>query len=201
LVVIATCDPYDFLEEVNEIKNYITIYEPTVPAFTSAADIIFGITRPLGHLPVGSPRTPYNIRRFEGSEEEIAHIWKLWDEIFPSWRVEKARLGKILCSSFGKALHFYHDHGFCLAYSNEKGGSGKISIVGVLESHRGKGIGTAIVTQVRKELQLNAATTGFKGPQSLGIGSGFPRMWPGVPLTISEKDKNFLLHRGMHPSE
>ncbi|PBP22779.1 hypothetical protein BUE80_DR006356 [Diplocarpon rosae] len=55
LVVIATCDPYDFLQDEEEIKNYITIYEPTIPAFKSAVDIIFGRTTGLGSLPLGKP--------------------------------------------------------------------------------------------------------------------------------------------------
>ena len=53
LVVVATCDPYDFLEEEADIKNYITIYEPTVPAFKSAVNVMFGITEAVGKLPVG----------------------------------------------------------------------------------------------------------------------------------------------------
>ncbi|KAK2628709.1 hypothetical protein QTJ16_001812 [Diplocarpon rosae] len=55
LIVIATCDPYDFLQDTEEIKNYITIYEPTIPAFKSAVDIIFGRTRGLGSLPLAKP--------------------------------------------------------------------------------------------------------------------------------------------------
>jgi beta-N-acetylhexosaminidase len=31
LIVIATCEPYDFLEDSRDIQNYIAIYEPTVP--------------------------------------------------------------------------------------------------------------------------------------------------------------------------
>ncbi|EKD16422.1 uncharacterized protein L3040_008523 [Drepanopeziza brunnea f. sp. 'multigermtubi'] len=62
LIVIATCGPYDYLEEENEIKNYITIYEPTIPAFKSAVDIIFGKSDPLGSLPVGITPTKDDIR-------------------------------------------------------------------------------------------------------------------------------------------
>ncbi|KAK6584644.1 hypothetical protein PZA11_002868 [Diplocarpon coronariae] len=61
LIVIATCDPYDFLHYVKEIKNYITIYEPTAPAFKSAADIIFGRTKGVGSLPVGKPHIQLEI--------------------------------------------------------------------------------------------------------------------------------------------
>jgi beta-N-acetylhexosaminidase len=54
LIIIATCDPYDFLEEADEVKNYITIYEPTISAFKAAVNVIFGITKALGTLPVRS---------------------------------------------------------------------------------------------------------------------------------------------------
>ena len=81
LVVIATCDPYDFLEEVDEIKNYITIYEPTIPAFKSATDIIFGTTRALGHLPVRVRQVPFKIRPFDGSDKDIDHVSSLWESI------------------------------------------------------------------------------------------------------------------------
>jgi beta-N-acetylhexosaminidase len=62
LIVVATGDPYDFLEEKDEINNYITIYEPTIPAFKSAVDIIFGITKPLGTLPAATTPTKHEIR-------------------------------------------------------------------------------------------------------------------------------------------
>ncbi|RFU26927.1 hypothetical protein B7463_g9397, partial [Scytalidium lignicola] len=55
LIVVATCDPYDFLEEKAEIKNYIAIYEPTIPAFKAAVDVIFGVAKAQGSLPVGTP--------------------------------------------------------------------------------------------------------------------------------------------------
>jgi beta-N-acetylhexosaminidase len=48
LIVIATCDPYDFLDEVDKIKNYITVYEPTIPAFKAAVDIMFGASHAAG---------------------------------------------------------------------------------------------------------------------------------------------------------
>ncbi|TVY80820.1 Beta-hexosaminidase A [Lachnellula suecica] len=56
LIVIATCDPYDFMEDAELIKNYITIYEPTIPAFQAAVNLLFGDIEPggpFGSLPVG----------------------------------------------------------------------------------------------------------------------------------------------------
>ncbi|KAI9049585.1 hypothetical protein LZ554_006611 [Drepanopeziza brunnea f. sp. 'monogermtubi'] len=70
LIVIATCGPYDHLEEENDIKNYITIYEPTIPAFKSAVDIIFGRSDPFGSLPVGTAPTKHDIRSLTNSDEE-----------------------------------------------------------------------------------------------------------------------------------
>jgi beta-N-acetylhexosaminidase len=55
-VSIATCSPYDFLED-SEMKNVITIYEPTVEAFRSAVAIIYGADQARGKLPVSEKTT------------------------------------------------------------------------------------------------------------------------------------------------
>ena len=195
LIVIATCDPYDFLEEKEEIRNYITIYEPTVSAFKSAVDVIFGVTKAVGTLPVGhGPITSSqsSIRLFKGSEVEIDHIWELWNKIFLTWTIERERLAKIL--SLDPQIpqsghHFLEDRGFCLSFVS--GGKAKISVVGVLPEHRAKGIGTSLVN--RAVCELKVTTT---GPLSLSIGSDFPRFWPGVPGNFPQEAKNFFLHRG-----
>ncbi|OAA66349.1 Glycoside hydrolase, family 3 [Akanthomyces lecanii RCEF 1005] len=51
LISIATCAPYDFLEE-EAVKNVIVVYEPTLEAFRSAVDILYGVDTPRGKLPV-----------------------------------------------------------------------------------------------------------------------------------------------------
>lgn len=195
LVVIATCDPYDFLEEKDAIKNYITIYEPTIPAFKSAVDIVFGTTKAVGTLPVGPRYVGLNsgspIRLFDGSELDINHILTLWQKIFPSWAIERERLARILAKKSGQ--HFVHDSGFCLSFVG--GGLAKISIIGVLPEHQGKGIGTGLINKAVYELKLTATD-----PLPLGIGSSFPRLWPGVPTSMAPKDKDFFLHRGMFHS-
>ena len=56
LVAIATCAPYDFLEDEDAIKTYLAVYEPTVEAFKSAVDVIYGKEKALGKLPVQWPR-------------------------------------------------------------------------------------------------------------------------------------------------
>lgn len=54
LIVVATCDPYDFLDDAELVRNYIVVYEPTVPAFAAAVRAIFGESAALGRLPVRS---------------------------------------------------------------------------------------------------------------------------------------------------
>ncbi|KAL6808702.1 glycoside hydrolase family 3 protein [Trichoderma sp. SZMC 28015] len=51
VISIATCAPYDFLDDT-QIGTYITVYEPTVEAFSAAVDILFGDAQPRGKLPV-----------------------------------------------------------------------------------------------------------------------------------------------------
>ncbi len=55
LISIATCAPYDFLEEA-AVRNVIVVYEPTLEAFRSAVDIIYGIDTPRGKLPVAAKK-------------------------------------------------------------------------------------------------------------------------------------------------
>jgi len=53
-VVIATCDPYDFLDDDVLVKNYLAMYEPTAPAFSAAMDLLLGKSEigRSGRLPV-----------------------------------------------------------------------------------------------------------------------------------------------------
>lgn len=77
LVVVATSDPYDFLNETDEVKNYIAIYEPTVAAFKSAVNVIFGTAIPTGSLPVANPTVKHAIESFKGAEVEpvVDRVW------------------------------------------------------------------------------------------------------------------------------
>jgi beta-N-acetylhexosaminidase len=188
LVIIATCDPYDFLDE-NDIKNYITIYEPTIPAFKSAVDVIFGVTKATGVLPVGQRQvqTDTSIRRFDGSERDITQIWTLWQKIFPRWHIEQKRLSRILGNQASR--HFVHDNGFCLSFVG--GGIARISIIGVLPEYRRNGIGTALINRAVYELKLTSTDT-----LPLAIGSSFPRLWPYVPVDFPAETREFFLHRG-----
>jgi beta-N-acetylhexosaminidase len=198
LIVIATCDPYDFQEEnlPSQIRNYVTIYEPTIPAFKSAVDIIFGITKPLGVSPVGSIISdPHKTlgRGFNGTDEEIKHIWKLWQVIFPAWPIKYERLSKILQNESGH--HFVHDHGFCLSFI--QGGQGKVSCVGVLEQYREKGIGTRLIELACLGLRKKGKEAGLGDMIPIQIASVFPRLWAGVPLSFPKQHRDFFLHRGL----
>ncbi|KHN97369.1 Glycoside hydrolase, family 3 [Metarhizium album ARSEF 1941] len=52
LIGVATCSPYDFLDDEAEVKNFIAVYEPTPEAFASAADILYGEAAARGKLPI-----------------------------------------------------------------------------------------------------------------------------------------------------
>ncbi|RDL35281.1 uncharacterized protein BP5553_07212 [Venustampulla echinocandica] len=194
MIAVATCNPYDFLDEVGEVKNYVTIYEPTVEAFESAVDVMFGAIKPSGILPVGT-RSPPNmgIRAVTSSDKDVDKIWSLWQEIFTKWPIQRQRLAEILYKPGWK--HYLHDNGFCLAYSVGDGHA-RISVVGVLPGFRGKGLGTAFVRMAHAELKIVASQHGQSGLESFGIGSVFPRFWPGIPIDVPQVDKEFFLHRG-----
>jgi beta-N-acetylhexosaminidase len=194
LIVVATCDPYDFLDDVEIIKNYITTYEPTLEAFSSALNVIFGTSPAIGSLPIGLQSVTHEIRTLDSSSEhDVTHIWNLWQEIFPTWSIERKRLELILTR--GNSTHLIHEKGFCLAYfnQNDTGSHGIVSVIGVLEAYRGRGIGTALINKVHEALK---ARTDSGKLTSFSIKSSFPRFWPGVPINLPSKDRDFFLHRG-----
>jgi beta-N-acetylhexosaminidase len=194
LIVIATCDPYDFLEEKAEIKNYITIYEPTIPAFKAAVDIIFGIAKSGGSLPVGTPPVKHAIRGLTNFNEDFEHILQMWKTIFPKWPIERSRMQKLLRQPSGR--HYIHEKGFCLSFLTD-GPHGKIAAVGVLSEYRGNGLGTAFMKKAQAELRSMARANGDGELKSLEIGSVFPRFWPQVPIDFPQEFKDFFLHSGM----
>lgn len=191
LIVIATCDPYDFLEE-EEIKNYITIYEPTLPAFKAAIDVVFGVTNAQGSLPVGSPSVKYDIRDLTTSDEDFERVWQMWQSIFPKWPIEQQRMKTILTKLPGQ--HYIHEKGFCLSFLVD-GEHGRIAAVGVSQEYRGKGLGTALIRKAQAGLR-NAVVANGGELKSLEIGSLTPRFWPQVPVHFPPEVKNFFLHRG-----
>ncbi|KAJ8068423.1 hypothetical protein OCU04_003981 [Sclerotinia nivalis] len=74
-ITIATCDPYDFLEDRDVIKNYIAIYEPTVSAFRAAVEVIFGVRPARGLLPVSLPSARHTTHPFEETVEDRVRRW------------------------------------------------------------------------------------------------------------------------------
>jgi beta-N-acetylhexosaminidase len=51
-ISVATCSPYDFIDDEAQVKNFVAVYEPTLEAFASAADILYGEVPARGKLPV-----------------------------------------------------------------------------------------------------------------------------------------------------
>lgn len=195
LIVVATCDPYDFIAEKEDIKNYITIYEPTIPAFKAAVDVIFGVITAQGLLPVGNPTTKHDIRVINPlAEADLKRLWSLWQEIFPKWSIDFRRMTKILQQPHGQ--HYLHDKGFCMSFL-ETGPHGKIAAVGVLPEHRNKGLGTAFVANAQADLRKRAEGAEMGPLKSLAFGSVFPRLWCQPPIDLPQETKKFLLHRGL----
>jgi beta-N-acetylhexosaminidase len=185
LVVIATCDPYDFLEESQHIKNYISTYEPTLPAFKSAIDIIFGDAKPQGTLPVGGYRPAHEIT--QGSRSDLDKVWHMWQYIFSDWAIDRLHLQAIL--SDPSARLYIHDKGFCIAFFVTYGVA-KVAIIGVVPNSRKQGVGTALVKHTRESMNLECSFLSF------GTGSVFPRLWPGVPTSFAQSSRDFFIHRG-----
>lgn len=194
LVVIATCNPYDFLDDP-EIENYLAIYEPTVEAFTSAVDILYGAARAKGKLPVGLQASikAFVIQPFDG--KDMNQLTQAWNICLPGYALPTSRMEVLLSNSDGH--HFVAKKGedllgFCLAFTTSNDGrmAAYIAALGVLPQHQGQGIGTALLAAVRDHLRKEFGIFAFK------IGSVFPRFWPGVPTDLSPNATKFLTHRG-----
>lgn len=198
LIVIATCDPYDFIDDTETIKNYITIYEPTIPAFSAAINVIFGVTIARGSLPVGIPANQHIIRELTMSDKDIKELWVLWQTIFPKWQISLPRMKKVILQPHGR--HYIHEKGFCLSFLMD-GIHGKIAAVGVLPGFRGKGLGTLFVNKAKADLRARSHEAG-KEIKTMAIGSVFPRLWCEIPVDFPQQEKDFFLHRGFrHPKK
>ncbi|KAI9743394.1 MAG: hypothetical protein M1818_003241 [Claussenomyces sp. TS43310] len=192
LIVIATCDPYDFLNETSVIPNYIAIYEPTVPAFKSAADVIFGATKAEGTLPVCNPQPQHMIRAFDETTDTLA-ISELWNKVLPSWHIPSDRLAYLLAQESGQHVVLYQEGrltGVCIAYWMSAQHATITSVI-VSPQYQGRGYGTALLCYARRALQHSVPQL-----KKLTLGSGFPRYWPGLPMNLPDKDRQFFTHRG-----
>ncbi|KAJ5390555.1 uncharacterized protein N7496_001623 [Penicillium cataractarum] len=200
LVAIAACNPYDFLQ-VLDIQTYLATYEPTVEAFSVAADIIFGAKTAKGSLPVGLPdpkKSDMHVARFD-AEKDIDSIVSVWKEALPTYILPTDTLRSLIDRK--NAYHFVARIGselvgFCLAYTNAHGGPKPVhlAVLAVLPKYQGQGIGTALLTETRSYFRTQFDINQLK------LGSSFPRFWPGIPRELPETVQEFFVHRGFRLS-
>lgn len=201
LIVVATCNPYDFLEDP-AVETYITTYEPTLEAFSAAADVIFGVAPAKGVLPV-RPRkalaaaatavVPFNVH------SDLEQVAKIWNAALPGYPLPAESLQRLLDRSNGH--HFVARIGsavvgLCAAYTTVNLGNttGQISVLIVDPAKQGQGIGTALLMETRSYFR-----TRF-GLVNLTLGSVFPRFWPGIPTDLPPSIPEFFIHRGFRVS-
>ena len=200
LVAIAACNPYDFLQ-VPEVQTYLATYEPTVEAFSVAADIIFGARTAQGSLPVVLPdpeKADMHVVRFDALRD-IESIISVWKEAFPTYIVPADELRALIDRT--NAHHFVARVGselvgFCLAYTSAHGGPQPVHIAALAVAHKyqGQGIGTALLTETRSYFRTQFDINQLK------LGSSFPRFWPGIPRELPETVQDFFVHRGFRLS-
>ncbi|KAF3386467.1 Beta-hexosaminidase [Penicillium rolfsii] len=200
LVAIAACNPYDFLH-VPEVQTYLATYEPTVEAFSVAADIIFGAKTPKGSLPVGlrDPRkSDMHVARFD-AEKDIDSIVSVWKEALPTYILPVDALRSLIDR---ENAHHFVAHigselvGFCLAYTNAHGGPKPVhlAVLAVSPKYQRQGIGSALLTETRSYFRTQFDINQVK------LGSSFPRFWPGIPRELPEAVPEFFIHRGFRLS-
>ncbi|KAL1956105.1 hypothetical protein VTO42DRAFT_7624 [Malbranchea cinnamomea] len=195
LVVVATCDPYDFMDNP-EVKTVLATYEPTVEAFQSATRIIFGEVKASGVPPVLSIRALVPVRSFDAGRD-MQEVIALWHKLLPHYAVPTNRLKHLLTRSNGKHFAVRVNGmlvGFVATYVNEDRPTAFISAILVDSAHQSRGIGTALIEHARQYLR------GTVKAQQITIGSSDPRFWPGVPLDIADHARYFFVRRGFCPT-
>lgn len=201
LVAIAACNPYDFLAVPEEIQTYIATYEPTVEAFSVAADIIFGAKTAKGSLPVGLPdpkKSDMQVARFD-TARDLACVISVWQAALPTYILPEDNLRSLIDRPNGH--HFVarvgsEVVGFFLAYTNAHGGPKPVhaAVLAVAPKYQGQGIGTALLTETRSYFRTQFDINQVK------LGSSFPRFWPGIPRELGETVQEFFIHRGFRLS-
>jgi beta-N-acetylhexosaminidase len=200
LVAIAACNPYDFLQ-APEVQTYLATYEPTVEAFSVAADIVFGAKTARGSLPVGLPdpkKSDMHVAQFD-AEKDIDSIESVWKEALPTYILPADALRSLIDRK--NAHHFVARIGselvgFCLAYTNAHGGPKPVhlAVLAVTPKYQGQGVGTALLTETRSYFRTQFDINQLK------LGSSFPRFWPGIPRELPETVQEFFVHRGFRLS-
>lgn len=200
LVAIAACNPYDFLEDTT-VETYIATYEPTIEAFTVATKVLFGEAPARGTLPVGPKETasiPFTVSPLDVGAD-LDQLTTAWNAALPTYPLSGERLHTMLDRSSGHYLIARSGPelvGFCFAYTTTTEGvtSAQLAVLAVHPKHQGKGIGTALINEIR---------TYFRNKFSLNrltLGSAFPRFWPGVPTDLGLEVQDFFIHRGFRLS-
>lgn len=197
LVVVATCDPYDFMDNP-EVKTVLATYEPTVEAFLAVARVIFSENKASGILPVLTTRDQLPIEPFDAGRD-LQGVIALWHELLPQYAVPADRLSDLLPRSNGK--HFIVRSkdklvGFVATYVND--GDSRTAFISVLlvdSDHRSRGVGMTLISHARQYLRETAKA------QQITIGSAIPRFWPGVPLDTPDQVRSFFVHQGFCPTQ
>ncbi|KGO44213.1 Glycoside hydrolase, superfamily [Penicillium expansum] len=200
LVHIAACNPYDFLDAPS-VKTYITTYEPTIEAFSVAADIMFGSLVPTGALPVGAnalTKTSAAVTPFD-AQRDLDEVVEVWAAALPTYLIPTGSLRSMIVRPYG---HHFVAHigsqlvGFCLAYTNSHGTPDTvyIAVLAVSPKYQHQGVGIALLEETRAYFR---ATFGFN---KVNLGSSFPRFWPGIPRDLPETVQHFFTHRGFRLS-
>lgn len=190
LIIIATCYPYDFLDE-NIIQNYVTHYEPTIPAFESAAEMLFGVTAACGKLPVCNVTAQLDMD-FEKTADLTA-LSNLWNESLPNWKSTPERFANLVSHSVARHLVLDQDGemvGACLTHQMNKKHAQLTAII-VPPRYQNQGLGTALFKHARSALRQTMPEL-----EVTSIGAGFPSYWPGLPMNIPDKNKQLYINRG-----
>lgn len=202
LVNVAACNPYDFLDAAS-VGTYIATYEPTIEAFSVAADIMFGALVPTGALPVGPSaftKTSAVVTPFD-THKDLDDIIQIWAAALPSYVVPDESLRSLIVRPYGH--HFVARIGpkvvgFCLAYTDAhdepKPKTAHIAVLAVSPSYQRQGIGISLLEETRAHLRSNFDLNSVK------LGSSFPRFWPGIPRDLPETVQHFFIHRGFRLS-
>ncbi|KAJ5773937.1 hypothetical protein N7457_008833 [Penicillium paradoxum] len=196
VVHIAACNPYDFLDDPS-VKTYITTYEPTIEAFSVAADIMFGALVPTGALPVGPnalTKTAAVLTPFDATND-LDEIIKVWAAALPTYPLPTESLRSLIVRPYGH--HFVARIGselvgFCLAYINAHGEpkTVHIAVLAVSPDYQRQGVGIALLQETRAHFRTTFNIN------KVNLGSSFPRFWPGIPKDLPESVQHFFTHRG-----
>ncbi|CRG86080.1 beta-N-acetylhexosaminidase [Talaromyces islandicus] len=205
LIVVATCSPYDFLDDT-EIGTYLAIYEPTVEAFSAAVDIIFGKNSAKGALPVKSKVSQGQKASFSFQtlpfvcERDMEGVARVWRAALPEYNLPTHNLQLLLDQPHANHLVAREGDtvvGLCIAYNSVNRGvsSAEIAALAVDPDRQGKGAGTQLLSEAREYFREK------RGVNNITLRSYFPRFWPGLPVDLASATQEFFVHRGFRLNE